>query len=361
MMIDPSWLVIRAEASNAIGTGHVMRMIALAQAWMDHHGRQSRVTFAVCAVPEALRKRIQDEGMEVWNLHAEPGGAGDAAELLARFSGESRGPSWIAADGYFFSIEFQRTLRASGQRLLIMDDNGEIGRYDCNLILNQNIMAGERMYPACNADVGLLLGTRYCLLRREFRTAAGHLHHKVVDQVRNVIITLGGSDTSEMVKEIIRALSAEQEKMHIRCIMGSLTAEMPELQSVTEGSRHDVEILHNVRDMTIHMKWADLSINAAGSTTWELCSMSVPMILLVLADNQREIAVMLDRMGCAKNAGDWNVQLTPNRVATILHDLVRDTGERSRMVAKARELVDGQGANRVVEAMLLRSRAVVSA
>ena len=349
-----SWLLIRAEASNAIGTGHVMRMLALAQAWMDlHRGENAMVTFAGQALPDALVKRINDEGMDVWKMNAIPGSAEDASELVTRFRATGECPAWVAADGYYFTCDFQRILRQSGPGVVMMDDNGEVGQYDCDIILNQNIMARSSMYDQRNPDAELLLGTRFSLLRREFRLASHPVLHDRRN-VRHILVTLGGSDTTAMVREIVSALSEVDEPLSIRCIMGSLASGSPDEKPIGSDSCHTVEVLTNVRDMTVHMKWANLSINAAGSTTWELCAMGVPMILVVLADNQREIAVQLDRMGCAKSAGDWEGAATTSRIVSAVNLLVSDADKRRIMVNRARELVDGKGAERVVDAMMAR-------
>ena len=53
-------LLIRADADSQIGTGHVMRMIALGQAW---HTRVGRVVFVTDA-PDALAERLTQEQFE---------------------------------------------------------------------------------------------------------------------------------------------------------------------------------------------------------------------------------------------------------------------------------------------------------
>ena len=51
-------LIIRADASAHIGTGHIMRCIALAQAWQDNGGD---VTFLSHCESPPIRQRIIDE------------------------------------------------------------------------------------------------------------------------------------------------------------------------------------------------------------------------------------------------------------------------------------------------------------
>ena len=56
------YLIVRADANTVIGTGHLMRCLALAQGWRD----QSRPAMFVTACPsDGLRRRLVDEGFEV--------------------------------------------------------------------------------------------------------------------------------------------------------------------------------------------------------------------------------------------------------------------------------------------------------
>jgi len=90
-------LIFRADASIAMGTGHVMRCLALGQAWRDAGGS---CVFAMRESTLDIAKRLQREGMEVISISVAESANQDASivgELLRHYSA-----SWVVVDGYQF-------------------------------------------------------------------------------------------------------------------------------------------------------------------------------------------------------------------------------------------------------------------
>ncbi len=77
--------------------------------------------------------------------------------------------------------------------------------------------------------------------------------------------------------------------------------------------------------------------------------MGVPLLILVLADNQVGIAEGLDREGAAVSLG-WGRELSTSTLRT-LQDIACSPIERDRLALRGRELIDGRGVLRVVSAM----------
>ena len=70
-------LLIRADANLAIGTGHVMRCLALAQSWQDAGGR---AVFLMADCTSSLEERLRTEGFETAAAAVQVGSPADAAE-----------------------------------------------------------------------------------------------------------------------------------------------------------------------------------------------------------------------------------------------------------------------------------------
>jgi RimJ/RimL family protein N-acetyltransferase len=99
--------------------------------------------------------------------------------------------------------------------------------------------------------------------------------------------------------------------------------------------------------MARRMEWADVAVAAGGITCWELACLGVPAILLVIVPDQQPNAEGLDASGAAENAGDA-AQATADELAKRLDALCRDPERRRDMSERARHVVDGAGAERVV-------------
>jgi len=340
----PGNLLVRADAGLEIGTGHVMRCLALAQAWQDMGGH---VTFVISAPPKNLRSRPLTERIDVVDLEADPASADDA-EITVKRARELSAATVI--DGYHFGFEFQKHIHGSVPSLLVIDDHGSIGSYRSDWILDQNLGADAEMYNQRTAKTSLLVGTTYALLRREFskwRTARA----KAPTCVRRVLVTFGGSDPGEMTRKVITALDlVEHQAFEVVAVLGMMNRQAMLSDPIDFGSRHRLNIVSDVSDMAALMRTVDLAIGAAGSTSWELACLGVPAVLTSMADNQRPIMAALQREGAAIGVTAEGVGFV-ERVARVVDALATDAERRALMSEKGMALVDGCGAARVAAKM----------
>ncbi len=333
-------LLIRADASPTIGTGHVMRSIALAEAWQDAGGVAQ---LASAELSPGLAARIAGSGVQSHDLRgAQASEPGALATLAARL-----GARWVALDGYGFDAQWPSALHVRGLRVLVLDDFGTHGRHDADLILNQNLAPQIAWYAEGRTGRRLLLGPRYALLRREFRRAAPR--PPSVGSALRVLVTLGGADPDNVTELVLRALAHVPLALQIRVVIGAQNPHLPKLSAAIAGL--GAELVQSANDMTVHMQWADLAIAGAGSTTWELACLGVPAVLLVLADNQLALASAVHRAGFAYSAG-WASQLTAERLSSIVAELGGDAARRTSMAQLGAKIVDGRGALRVCQLML---------
>ena len=342
MQLEGRPLFIRADASDQIGTGHMMRCLALAQAWQDAGGQ---VVFAMAMKDPVIEARLRAEDMGVVYLPARPGSADDTTQTTALAQQESA--AWVVVDGYHFGAECQQMIKDSGLNLLFIDDNGHAEHYYADLVLNQNISASAGLYANREPYTRLLLGTRYVLLRREFLRWQGW-KREIPVVARKVLVTLGGADPDNVTLKVVRALDqVAVDGLEAVVVVGGSNPHYEQLQSAIRNSPFAIRLERNVTNMPELMAWADVAVTAGGSTCWELACMGLPNLVLVLADNQRSIAERLDAAGVAVNLG-WYENLSPVKVAQALAQLMVAAGRRADMARYGRELVDCGGSDRVL-------------
>ena len=348
-------LFVRADANTRIGTGHVMRCLALAQAW---NNTEDRVIFLMAEVPPALKQRLRSEGMEVIHLSTQPGTDEDARQTAAL--ARKNGAQWVVVDGYHFGGDYQRIIKDANQRLLFIDDNGHSDHYYADIVLNQNIYAHESLYLNKESYTQLLLGSRYVLLRREFLNWQGW-KREIPEVAHKVLVTLGGSDPDNVTMKVLKALSRiDIQGLEVKAIVGPSNPHFESLknamlsacpvesqEAIHTGAPCSMHILKDVDNMSELMAWADVAISAGGSTCWELAFMGLPNIALILAENQRPISELLSTRRVTINLG-WHENLSPADMAHSITHLLHAPETRAQMGRCAREHVDGEGARRVL-------------
>jgi UDP-2,4-diacetamido-2,4,6-trideoxy-beta-L-altropyranose hydrolase len=323
-----------------------MRCLALAEAWQDAGGR---ALFVIAKGSRAIENRLKSEGMGVVRLAAQRG-SHDGALKTAKVA-RKVDASWIVLDGYRFSHTYQRRVRASGAKLLFIDDNGITGRYHSDIILDQNVGAHERSYAEREPFTKLLLGSRYALLRREFLKWRGW-KRKTPEIARRVLVTLGGGDAGNATAKVIEALdSVRIEDLEVRVVVGHTNPHLRMLENLVRNARHFFRIEPTVSDMAELMAWADAAVSGGGSTCWELMYMCLPSAVLTLAANQdptvRELAKRNEVLSLGQSRS-----CNPHRMAARLQSLLSNRRMRQRLARRGRRVVDGLGAWRIVQVLL---------
>jgi UDP-2,4-diacetamido-2,4,6-trideoxy-beta-L-altropyranose hydrolase len=325
-------LVVRADASAAIGTGHVMRGLAAALAWRDRGGAVEFVTGV--GLPEALASRLDAAGFTRTVTDAPPGSEADARTVSDLAAG------FVLIDGYTFSGEYEARVRGAGHRVAAVDDDGHTA-HQADVVLNQNLHADAASYAPIPPS-RLLLGPRFALLRPEFADPPP----RPPQSGRRVLVTMGGADPAAMTGRVLRALAPLG--LEVRAVIGGADPRRRDhvdlAQSLGMNPREDV------RDMAAEMAWADLAVATPSVTHIELLAMGVPAVLIAVAENQRPGQDAAARAGLALSVG-WHENVDEALIAEAVDALARDPARARAIATRGRALVDGRGASRLVDAL----------
>ena len=316
--------VFRADASVAMGGGHVRRCLVLADALAEAGWT---ISFVCNADAVTIVPALSHRGFAVIEAQA--------------FDAAVPPPSWrgalLVVDHYQLDAAFESACRPWAARILVVDDLAD-RRHDCDVLLDQSPGRCNNDYAALvPADCQLLLGPSYALLDRRFRVA--RRTRKPAGKVRRIVVNFGTTDTANATAVALDALDQAKTGVAIDVVIGSAAPHLPSLRA-----RLPADALHvDVDDMAALLQRADLAIGAGGVGALERCALGVPSLILTVADNQVTNATALVQAGAALYLG--TIADNPSgSIAAAVRNLCADDVGRHAMSAAAAALVDGLGA-----------------
>lgn len=323
--MPPPLIVMRFDAGRAVGMGHAVRSVALAQALA---ARGARVAIAANAAGQAVVRGAAPG--TAWPMRA----ARTPLALRRAWSGCDA----LIVDSYALGHGFEGACRGWAKRIVALDDL-PTRRHDCDLLLDQTLGRRPSEYRGLvPIRATILAGRRYALLRPAFLETRRRLRRRFRADDRRILVTLGGGDQSARLDALLGAAPRRTPPLSIT-VLG---------RPGRGARRAGVEAVAGDFGVAPRFAAADLAISAAGSTAWEMSCLGLPMVLLPIAANQRDVAASLARRGVAVRvaagdaAGAWRVALA----------LLANPGRRRAMSEKGRAFIDGAGARRAADAIL---------
>lgn len=332
--------VVRADASEILGSGHVARCLTLAQALRRQGGE---VGFVCRQAVGDMRQAIVAAGFD---CHVLPGAdefdaVADAA-ATARIVDELGDADWLIVDHYRIDRVWETALRARVGHLLVIDDLADRD-HDCDVLLDPNFRSGDAdvlWRPRLPAHCRLLHGPRFALLREEFLHERERLRERD-GVVRRILVSCGGADRDGAALLAVAALQVLHRQgllqgVVIDVIAGAANPHAEPLRERTMALPGAVFSL-SADNMAERMAMADLAIGAGGGTTWERCYLGLPALAIVIADNQRAATAAVAAVGAQYDLGPLpalDVQTLAARIGACLAEssALRAMSARARAV-----------------------------
>lgn len=337
--------IVRCDGSPEIGTGHLIRCLALAHG-LARAGFQ--VVFATKPYDDRLVRKIKREGYAIQLLPLTYEPEQDARLSIGLAAVALRRPIFVL-DSYELPATYHRAVMGAGLCLVLIDDLAR-GAVAADILVNQNISAGPEVYA--KQELGrVLLGPRYALLREEFRTLRRRVR-PASRETRRVLVTLGGADPDGQTFKAVKAIGRLKEKEGIEAvvILGHAHPDPAGLQTCIAETGRPIRLLAERDDIGQWMLDADVAISGGGTTCLELACLGVPNLILILSEEQRGNAEGLDAAGVSFNLGQGSTA-TEAQITEALEALLANPSRRGAMTLAGRALVDGDGVSRVVSAI----------
>jgi UDP-2,4-diacetamido-2,4,6-trideoxy-beta-L-altropyranose hydrolase len=320
-------VLIRADASTVIGSGHVMRCLTIAQ---NLRRLGHNVAFWMDRLPGNLIDFVQE--------------AGFAVTQQALFV------DILIVDHYQLGLEWEQSMRSFASKIVVIDDLAN-RQHDCDLLLDQNVVANyERRYDGLVPEHCMkLLGSAYLIMREEFITAR---EHAIVRHggVKRLLVFMGGSDPTGETLKVLDAVEKLQsltetacERMslaHIDVVVGSSNSNRLEIQRrCSELKLHYYCQINNIASL---MAQADFAIGAGGSAMWERCYVGLPSSSTVVADNQRATTDKASELGAIIDLG-WHEQVNSHTYLQLFKQLPMLDEQLTAISKQGLYITDSQG------------------
>ena len=361
-------VVFRTDASNEIGTGHVMRCLTLAEA-LRESGSSCRF---VCRDHEGslindIRRRgfradslplMPDDGAKASTapdearVHQKWLGASwdiDAHQTEAAIGGQET--CWVVVDHYGIDSRWERELGSGSRRVLVIDDLAD-RKHDCHILVDQNwqdpdkSMSYSQLVPeTCTC----LVGPRYALLSNEYAQQRA-LQPPRTGTVERLLIFFGGSDPGNLTATALNALSKPRfQHLKLDVVIG---VNHPDSESIRQavGARAGGRAHAGLPSLAKLMGQADLMIGAGGVTTWERMCLGLPAIVVGVASNQTAISSRLDAAGFINYLGPAD-RVTEEEIAAAVDWSIANPPSLAAQSVSGMKLVPGDGTMAVCRAM----------
>ncbi len=357
---------IRLDVSTAIGTGHVKRMLAVAQALrilgadvlficrkldLDIREMVAPHGFTLHLLPPPSARRFVPNSAIPHAAWAEVAQEKDASETVEAVIDGS--VDAMIVDHYAFDARWHRSVDlALGGPLMVIDDLADrqiAGEWLVDHNYHPDHVAKYAGWVA--PRMSMLAGPAYAMLGPAYAKAP---RYKFARNVGSIGIFMGGVDLNLDSVRMLEALNQIGWKGLVEIVSTRANPRLSRLESAVAERPHTT-LLIDLPDLAAFFARHDMQIGAGGGATWERCCIGPPTVCLVCAPNQRLSVPFLDAAGVVAGYDLLN-DAPPQKVslAQTIESVLQDQNRREAMNAAATALVDGLGASRVAEAILAR-------
>lgn len=397
-LVDARLAIFRVDAGPGIGMGHFMRCRTIA---LEMIRRNWVIYFVGWGLPEELMNYQAVNSTINW-LKFEP--SIDPTEDTRRFLTLlglqfDHQADFIIIDSYRFHRDNYAFLQIFDRQVPIAVIN-DLAEQDtpAQAIINPNPLFSPAPYQRQKIP-SILCGEKYTLVRPEVAA----LRNRKYDPDGPILVTLGGGDVVEPLMKVLNSFPDSLDRVVIvsvskNCPLGEIenwVAQNPLGRKINDDSQKFPELLAQ----------ASVAITGGGGTLWEVYCLGIPSLSIVWVDNQQQTTAIIKDQATSflvdlisninrefqsemledglnkivetfgppgktrlvQEKGFRTSNVISVEKTSLVVDNVEDLDSRfirkaisrltsgcgfpQEMVQRQRQLIDGQGARRVVEAL----------
>lgn len=270
-------ILIRADSSSKIGTGHIIRDLVLAKN-LENEYKNTQIIFASLNLDGNINQKIIENGYTVKILKSN-----NKDELLKLI--KKLNIDMLVFDNYDIDYKFEKFIKERTNAIVMsLDDTYE--KHCCNILLNHNIYANKKGYKnLVPKDCELRCGAKYTLLRNEFYKEKKKKYKK--DKKTTILITMGGADSSNLNIKILKVLK-KFKNIYVHLVTTNANKNLKKLKHYTKNKKW-IKLHINSNKIAKLMRKSDFGIITPSVTANEAQFMNLPFITIKTASNQNKM------------------------------------------------------------------------
>jgi len=343
-------IYIRVDASYEIGSGHVMRCLALAMEIRKYGGD---VKFFSVSNAGNLNKYIIENGFSVYEftplnnlgLKGYEQWLGctqkEDAKKFINAIGNDR-PDWVIIDHYAIDKIWEDEVRPYASRVMVIDDLAN-REHNCDVLLDQNYIHNSSRYDDLLPPSTIkLLGPHYALLRDEFNNISFKNHKEMTTPIKRAFIFFGGTDCDNLTFMALKLFERSGlDHLKLDVVIGSSNRFYEQIKRYISNNSN-IKLYVQINNISKLMLEADIALGAGGSTTWERMAAGLPSIIITTAENQEAFTKDLSQDGYLTWVGNSD-NIDENNLYNTILKLVKQPNKLLEQSRKGIKLVDGNG------------------
>lgn len=269
-------ILVRADSSSYIGTGHIMRDLVLAKKYKNEN-----IIFATQDLVGNINHKIEEENYKIELLKSND--FEELNKLVKKFEIDM-----IIIDNYDIDYNFEKKLKEdnSSLKIFVLDDTYE--KHFCDILLNHNIYADEKKYKnKVPKHCELRCGAKYTLLRDEFLEAK-KTKKRVKKKNQTIFLGLGGADHKNLNIKILKVVEKFKKSLKVNLVTTTANKHLEELKGYCKDKKW-INLQINSNEVAKLMSKSDFAIVTPSVTANEIFYLDLTMITIKTAKNQNQM------------------------------------------------------------------------
>lgn len=349
-------IVFRADASQILGIGHMMRCLSFAE------------SLPVSVAPFLVMRNSADWGKVTepliakgWGIHPLPADVEDKTDAMetARLTQEI-GARLLVTDlchretlkDPMRLVRYHRALRAYGAPFVLSIEDSRMIGFTSNVAVIWNSGNKHELTGAALDDCRVMVGLRYFICHPQI-AAAGRGKRAIREEASRVLVSIGGSDPKGITAKVARALASLPDiTVEAKIVLG--TAATSELWQKVEKACDSASGLTSLKftdSMATLLQWADIAITGEGLVKYEAAITGTPSLMISQFDHDSQPIREFIQLGCARYLGSGD-KLSEADIADAVTELLTDSVGRAALSRAGKTAVDGRGMERIFSEVL---------